>query len=166
MSHMHMSGGPLGLALPEVRSQHPQRRHERDCPVGPDERFERLFSLLQKLCEPRVSSMPPRVRTPSRWRSAIVRRGSKAPSVPRNLRIRDACHAWVRLHSQASWGPPVAAARQPRTAVAVKGRDANTALLFLSLAGQRGRQAARAQGLVGRRGSVQHQSAHRCGGDS
>jgi hypothetical protein len=115
-----------------TRSAQPtsQRRHKSDFPVGPDERFERLFSLLQKLCEPRVSSKPPRVRTPSRWRSAIDRRGSNAPSVPRNLRIRDACHAWVRLHSQASWGPPGAAARQPRTAVAVKGRDANTARLF------------------------------------
>jgi hypothetical protein len=41
-----MSGGPRGLALPKVRSQHPQRRNESDCPVGP-ERFERLFSLLR-----------------------------------------------------------------------------------------------------------------------
>jgi hypothetical protein len=36
----------------------------------------------------------------------------------------------VRRHPQASWGPAGAAARQPRTAVAVKGRDQDTALLL------------------------------------
>ena len=39
-------------------------------------------------------------------------------------------YAWVRQHPQASWGPACAAARQPRTAVAVKGRDQDTALLL------------------------------------
>jgi phage terminase large subunit GpA-like protein len=39
-------------------------------------------------------------------------------------------YAWVRQHPQASWGPAGAAARQPRTAVAVKGRDRDTALLL------------------------------------
>jgi phage terminase large subunit GpA-like protein len=39
-------------------------------------------------------------------------------------------YAWVRRHPQASWGPAGAAARQPRTAVAVKGRDQDTALLL------------------------------------
>ena len=39
-------------------------------------------------------------------------------------------YAWVRQHPQASWGPAGAAARQPRTAVAVKGRDQDTALLL------------------------------------
>jgi hypothetical protein len=36
-------------------------------------------------------------------------------------------YAWMRQHPQASWGPAGAAARQPRTAVAVKGRDRDTA---------------------------------------
>jgi phage terminase large subunit GpA-like protein len=36
-------------------------------------------------------------------------------------------YAWVRQHPQASWGPAGAAARQPRTAVAVKGRDQDSA---------------------------------------
>jgi phage terminase large subunit GpA-like protein len=39
-------------------------------------------------------------------------------------------YAWVRQHPRASWGPAGAAARQPRTAVAVKGRDRDTALLL------------------------------------
>ncbi len=39
-------------------------------------------------------------------------------------------YAWVRQHPQASWGPAGAAARRPRTAVAVKGRDQDTALLL------------------------------------
>jgi phage terminase large subunit GpA-like protein len=39
-------------------------------------------------------------------------------------------YAWVRQHPQPSWGPAGAAARQPRTAVAVKGRDQDTALLL------------------------------------
>ena len=39
-------------------------------------------------------------------------------------------YAWVRQHPQASWGPAGAAARQPRTAAAVKGRDQDTALLL------------------------------------
>jgi phage terminase large subunit GpA-like protein len=39
-------------------------------------------------------------------------------------------YAWVRRHPQASWGPAGAAARQPRMAVAVKGRDQDTALLL------------------------------------
>jgi phage terminase large subunit GpA-like protein len=39
-------------------------------------------------------------------------------------------YAWVRQHPQASWGPAGAAARQPRTTVAVKGRDQDTALLL------------------------------------
>jgi phage terminase large subunit GpA-like protein len=39
-------------------------------------------------------------------------------------------YGWVRRHPQASWGPAGAAARQPRTAVAVKGRDQDTALLL------------------------------------
>ncbi len=39
-------------------------------------------------------------------------------------------YAWVRQHPQASWGPAGAAARQPRTAVAVNGRDQDTALLL------------------------------------
>jgi phage terminase large subunit GpA-like protein len=39
-------------------------------------------------------------------------------------------YAWVRQHPQASWGPTGAAARQPRTVVAVKGRDHDTALLL------------------------------------
>ena len=39
-------------------------------------------------------------------------------------------YAWVRRHAQASWGPAGAAARQPGTAVAVKGRDQDTALLL------------------------------------
>jgi phage terminase large subunit GpA-like protein len=39
-------------------------------------------------------------------------------------------YAWVRQHPQASWGPAGAAARQPRTTVAVKGRDRDTALLL------------------------------------
>ena len=38
-------------------------------------------------------------------------------------------YAWVRQHPQAGWGPAGAAARQPRTIVAVKGRDHDTALL-------------------------------------
>ena len=39
-------------------------------------------------------------------------------------------YAWVRQHPQGSWGPAGAAARQPRTVVAVKGRDRDTALLL------------------------------------
>jgi phage terminase large subunit GpA-like protein len=39
-------------------------------------------------------------------------------------------YARVRQQPQASWGPAGAAARQPRTAVAVKGRDRDTALLL------------------------------------
>ena len=39
-------------------------------------------------------------------------------------------YAWVRRHPQASWGPAGSAARQPRTVVAVKGRDQDTALLL------------------------------------
>ena len=39
-------------------------------------------------------------------------------------------YAWVRQHPQGSWGPAGAVARQPRTAVAVKGRDRDTALLL------------------------------------
>jgi phage terminase large subunit GpA-like protein len=39
-------------------------------------------------------------------------------------------YAWVRQRPQASWGPAGAAARQPRTAVAIKGRDRDTALLL------------------------------------
>ena len=39
-------------------------------------------------------------------------------------------YAWARRHPQASWGPAGAAARQPRTAVAVKGRDRDTALIL------------------------------------
>src|ERR671919_500322 len=39
-------------------------------------------------------------------------------------------YAWVRQYPQASWGPAGAAARQPRTAVAVRGRDQDTALLL------------------------------------
>ncbi len=39
-------------------------------------------------------------------------------------------YAWARRHPQASWGPAGAAARQPRTAVAVKGRERDVALLL------------------------------------
>jgi DNA modification methylase len=39
-------------------------------------------------------------------------------------------YAWVRRHPHASWGPAGAAARQPRTAVAIQGRDQDTALLL------------------------------------
>lgn len=39
-------------------------------------------------------------------------------------------YGWVRNYPQASWGPAGAAARQPRTVVAVKGRDRDTALLL------------------------------------
>ena len=39
-------------------------------------------------------------------------------------------YAWVRRHPQAAWGPAGAAARQPRTAVAVKGRARDTALIL------------------------------------
>ena len=39
-------------------------------------------------------------------------------------------YAWVRQHPQASWGPAGAARGSPRTAVAVKGRDRDTALLL------------------------------------
>jgi phage terminase large subunit GpA-like protein len=39
-------------------------------------------------------------------------------------------YAWVRQHPQASWGPAGAAARQPRSTVAVKGRDGDTAVLL------------------------------------
>jgi Phage terminase large subunit (GpA) len=39
-------------------------------------------------------------------------------------------YAWVRRHPQGSWGPAGAVARQPRTAIAVKGRDQDTALLL------------------------------------
>jgi phage terminase large subunit GpA-like protein len=39
-------------------------------------------------------------------------------------------YAWARKHPQASWGPAGAAARQPRTAVAVKGRDQDAAMLL------------------------------------
>jgi hypothetical protein len=37
-------------------------------------------------------------------------------------------YAWVRRHPQAGWGPAGSAARQPRTAAPVKGRDQDTAL--------------------------------------
>ncbi|MEG3639291.1 phage terminase large subunit family protein [Magnetococcus sp. PR-3] len=39
-------------------------------------------------------------------------------------------YAWVRNHPQATWGPAGAVARQPRTVVAVKGQDRDTALLL------------------------------------
>jgi phage terminase large subunit GpA-like protein len=39
-------------------------------------------------------------------------------------------YAWVRRHPQAGWGPAGSAARQPRTAAPVKGRDQDTALLL------------------------------------
>jgi phage terminase large subunit GpA-like protein len=39
-------------------------------------------------------------------------------------------YGWVRQHPQASWGPAGAAARQPRTVVAGKGSDRDTALLL------------------------------------
>ena len=39
-------------------------------------------------------------------------------------------YAWARRHPQATWGPAGAAARQPRTAVAVKGQDRDVALLL------------------------------------
>ncbi len=39
-------------------------------------------------------------------------------------------YGWVRQHPQASWGPAGAAARQPRTVVAIKGSDRDTALLL------------------------------------
>jgi phage terminase large subunit GpA-like protein len=39
-------------------------------------------------------------------------------------------YGWVRQHPQASWGPAGAAARQPRTVVALKGSDRDTALLL------------------------------------
>ena len=39
-------------------------------------------------------------------------------------------YAWVRKHPQAVWGPAGAAARQPRTAVAVKGQERDVALLL------------------------------------
>ena len=39
-------------------------------------------------------------------------------------------YGWVRQHPQAGWGPAGSVARQPRTAVAVKGRDRDTALLL------------------------------------
>jgi phage terminase large subunit GpA-like protein len=39
-------------------------------------------------------------------------------------------YAWVRSHPQAAWGAAGAAARQPRTVVAVKGRDRDTALIL------------------------------------
>src|ERR687897_2686711 len=38
-------------------------------------------------------------------------------------------YTWVRQQPQASWGPAGVAARQPRTVVAVKGRDQDTASL-------------------------------------
>ena len=56
-------------------------------------------------------------------------------------------YAWVRQHPRASWGPTGAAARQPRTAVAVKGRDRDTALL-LSVSHRCRQPAARASGVV------------------
>ncbi len=37
---------------------------------------------------------------------------------------------WVRLHPQATWGPSGSVARQPRSVVAIKGRDRDTALLL------------------------------------
>ncbi|RMD88285.1 MAG: phage terminase large subunit family protein [Alphaproteobacteria bacterium] len=39
-------------------------------------------------------------------------------------------YAWVRRHPQATWGPAGAAARQPRTVAAVKGRDSDVALIL------------------------------------
>jgi len=39
-------------------------------------------------------------------------------------------YAWARRHPQAAWGPAGAAARQPRTAVAVKGQERDVALLL------------------------------------
>jgi len=39
-------------------------------------------------------------------------------------------YAWVRRHPQAAWGPAGAVARQPRTAVAVKGQERDTALIL------------------------------------
>ncbi|MBF0589958.1 MAG: phage terminase large subunit family protein [Magnetococcales bacterium] len=39
-------------------------------------------------------------------------------------------YTWARTHPQAVWGPAGAVARQPRTVVAIKGRDRNTALLL------------------------------------
>ena len=39
-------------------------------------------------------------------------------------------YAWVRNHPQATWGPAGAVARLPRTVVAVKGQDRETALLL------------------------------------
>ncbi|HAU29813.1 MAG TPA: phage tail protein [Rhodospirillaceae bacterium] len=39
-------------------------------------------------------------------------------------------YEFIRKHPQAMWGPAGAAARQPRTAVAIKGRDDDTALLL------------------------------------
>ena len=59
-------------------------------------------------------------------------------------------YGWVRQHPQAGWGPAGAAARQPRTAVAVKGRDQDTALLLSVSRGRCRQPAARAPGLVGR----------------
>jgi len=39
-------------------------------------------------------------------------------------------YAWARRHPQAAWGPAGAPARQPRTAVAVKGQERDVALLL------------------------------------
>ncbi|MGN7613034.1 phage terminase large subunit family protein [Magnetococcales bacterium HHB-1] len=39
-------------------------------------------------------------------------------------------YAWVRNHPQASWGPAGSSANQPRTVVAVKGQDRDTALIL------------------------------------
>ncbi len=39
-------------------------------------------------------------------------------------------YSWVRRHPQATWGPAGAVARQPRTVVAVKGRDSDVALIL------------------------------------
>ncbi|MGN7612722.1 phage terminase large subunit family protein [Magnetococcales bacterium HHB-1] len=39
-------------------------------------------------------------------------------------------YGWVRKHPQASWGPTGSSAHRPRTVVAVKGRDQDTALIL------------------------------------
>ena len=39
-------------------------------------------------------------------------------------------YAWARRHPQAAWGPAGALARQPRTALAVKGQERDTALIL------------------------------------
>ncbi|MBF0563507.1 MAG: phage terminase large subunit family protein, partial [Alphaproteobacteria bacterium] len=53
-------------------------------------------------------------------------------------------YAWVRKYQQATWGPAGAVARQPRTVVAVKGQDRDTALL---LATSRADSGSRKRGL-------------------